>query len=934
MRDTTAEEVTARLRATGSTDPDVLFAAKTELGGPFVHRAMAAFILAAVGLAATLAPGLAVVGIPLALAGGWYWHRSARNLETIEAAHRQFTQRTDHTIGGPMNEQVLKMITEHRPKPIGPSPALANNWFWKFVPVDPLVFSVPIHDGSVGQVARQVYHRLLSRIVADTAHGMQLALIAAAWVLTIVLGERLGFRGGAHVLLGLAAFGGFLFFAVPVLMRIACSSASTAEALGIVQRTFFRDVPANAPVDLRDDLQHGWLTVDGRPLSAEVSAEDARTTEAAKRTLWWILTAVAIGWAVSYIFTGSSAPAAAAGPTGPDFSADGMPQSGPFGSPLSMLGIGGFFGFLKYFGSFVVLAILLIKIFRDKRPLLMRAHELAVAEAAEGTAYVAAGGQPWGTIPEAARRRQIAEATADTSPTVDLGQTTGIFAARGDYFGPNPGLPFRLSLRDLQMHMLVLGGTGSGKTSGVLRPLARQLSAHEGVGLVVMDGKGALPGELSELPGMRVIDPGQPGIDISLVSGVEPAVIVDTIRDVLAPGAGGENQFWINSAAGALRRGAVIAQAAGGGWWSLFHSAQIVSSKQDRDQLIQALVPKAEEDPLLREAFAYFRLEWDTMDEKTRSNILAEIRSWLSTITATPELLRWAKTPAGKDTVDLLAPLTGGRIGILIPEYRYGVAGSVVSALLKARLFSGLKSRADRDWSGTTETPVAFIIDEAQEVATTQDAQMLPIGRSLGLAMIAATQGLEGIMAKLGPAVASKWLSIFGSVVALGGRSAATDAFVAQRAGESWQLTPGVVIGNTVRGALSMEAISGPIAAARTQPHMAMTVGRGGLALMPSSIAQAATALSKGADLAPAPPPQLALGSRPLFPPGEIASLAAVPDTAIVLGTRGRVARRDVVILKPEYPARKAQVARPRVVAASVGGPREVAAMAASAHTV
>lgn len=829
-----------------------------------------------------------------------------------------------------MNEAVMKTITEHGPKPIGPNPAAINNWFWKFVPVDPLVFSVPCHDGSTVQIARQVYHRLLSRMVAESAFGMQLGLIAAAWILTLVLGQRFAFRGGAQFghLLGLAAFGAFLFVAVPILMRIACSTALSDEALAIISRTFYRDVPANAPADLRDEIQQGWLTVDGRPLSSEVSAEDGRTTEATKRSIWWVLTAIAIGWAVSYLFTGSTASASASGPFGPDSNPDAMAAANPFNA-IPGLGFG--FGFIKYFGSFVVLLILLIKLFRDRRPLLMRAHELTVAEGAEGAAYVAAGGQAWGVIPEAARRRQIAEATADKSPTVELGQTTGVFAARGDFFGPNAGLPFRLSLRDLQMHMLVLGGTGSGKTSGVLRPVARQLSANQGIGLVIMDGKGALPSELGDLPGMRVIDPGQPGTDISLVSGVEPAVIVDTIREILAPGAGGPDQFWINSAAGALRRGAVIAQAAGGAWWSLYHSAQVVSHKEDRDKLMQALVPKAEEDPLLREAFAYFRMEWDTMDEKTRSNILAQLRSWLSTITATPELLRWAKTPAGKDTVDLLSPLTGGRLGILIPEYRYGVAGSVVTALLKARLYSGLKARADHDWSGTTETPVAFIVDEAQEIATTQDAQMLPIGRSLGLAMIAATQGIEGIVAKLGPAIASQWLSIFGSVVALGGRSGATDGFVAQRAGESWQLTPGQVTGNTVRGSLSMDAMSGPIAAARTQPHMAMTVGKGGLAAVPSSIASAATALSKGGGGGPTAPPQLFLGSRPLFPPGEIASLAAVPDTAIVLATRGRVARRDVVVLQPEYAVRrKTQSDRPRIVAAP-GAPREAVAMAANA---
>jgi hypothetical protein len=811
-----------------------------------------------------------------------------------------------------MSESILKEITAVGPKPIVVDGTVVNHWFWKFVPVDPLVFSVPVHDGSIVQIARQVYHRMLGRMVAENAHGMQAGVISVAWLVTIFMGEKLAFRGGGRfgILLGFAAFGAFLFFAVPILMRLACPSSASDEAQSIVKRAFLRELPPNTPADLRDELQNGWLTIDGRPLSSEISAEDGRTTEATKRSVWWIVTAFAVGWAVSYLFT--TAVPAAAGP-GPDFDPStggfgGAPgvSASPFGFATDLL------GFTKYGGSWMVLLILLIKLMRDRRPLMNRAMELAAAEGVEGSAFVAAGGQAWGAIPETARKRQILEATRDKSATVDIGEATGVFAGRGDVFAPSAGLPFRLSLRDLQMHALVFGGTGSGKTSGILRPLARQLSEHEEIGLVIMDGKGALPSELADLPGMKLVDPARGGVEISLVSGVEPSVIIDTVREILAPAGAGQDMFWVNSAAGALRRGAVIAQAAGGAWWSLYHSAQVVSNKQDRDQLIEALIPKAEEDPLLREAFTYFRFEWDPMEEKTRSNILAVIRSWLSTITATPELLRWAKTPAGKDSIDILAPLTGGRIGLLIPEYRYGVAGSVVTALIKARLYSGLKSRADRDWGGTMETPVAFIVDEAQEVATSQDAQMLPIGRSLGLAMIAATQGIEGINAKLGEATALKWLSIFGSVIALSGRSPATDELISQRAGQAWQLTPSDVEGNTVRGSLAMEAMSGPVAVSRTQPHMAQMFAKGSWFSAPGRLAQAMAVVRGGG---PVPmkdqsPIRMMLGPRPLVVGGEIASIAAVPDTAVVLATRGRVPRRDVVRLHPEYPGSNGESAR------------------------
>ena len=43
------------------------------------------------------------------------------------------------------------------------------------------------------------------------------------------------------------------------------------------------------------------------------------------------------------------------------------------------------------------------------------------------------------------------------------------------------------------------------------------------------------------------------------------------------------------------------------------------------------------------------------------------------------------------------------------------------------------------------------------------------------------------------------------------------------------------------------------------------------------------------------------LGVSPLLDPGEASALLAEPDTALVVATRGRVIRRDVVVLAPAY---------------------------------
>jgi hypothetical protein len=144
--------------------------------------------------------------------------------------------------------------------------------------------------------------------------------------------------------------------------------------------------------------------------------------------------------------------------------------------------------------------------------------------------------------------------------------------------------------------------------------------------------------------------------------------------------------------------------------------------------------------------------------------------------------------------VDVTGALKGTRIGILAPAHRYGEAGPVVMALLKARIFAAIRDRADKGMA-KGETPVVLLMDEAQEVTTKQDALILGIARSLNLAIVASTQTVEGIEARLGQAEAAQFLTLFGSVIALQNRSAMTTRVVAARLGASFRPTLDAVPG-------------------------------------------------------------------------------------------------------------------------------------------
>jgi hypothetical protein len=81
----TTETVIGSLRATGSTDPVVLAAAKDELLSAVKRLRVVALVLIALGAGASLSIVGALAGIPSLAAGAWAWWRTEQNIQTVEA---------------------------------------------------------------------------------------------------------------------------------------------------------------------------------------------------------------------------------------------------------------------------------------------------------------------------------------------------------------------------------------------------------------------------------------------------------------------------------------------------------------------------------------------------------------------------------------------------------------------------------------------------------------------------------------------------------------------------------------------------------------------------------------------------------------------------------------------------------------------------------
>ena len=90
LADTSAQQIAGVLKATGSTDPDVLFAAKEEYGSTFATQRFQGMGLLITGALASITIIMAIIGVPVAVFGWWLWRKGKRNIALIEAAYAQY----------------------------------------------------------------------------------------------------------------------------------------------------------------------------------------------------------------------------------------------------------------------------------------------------------------------------------------------------------------------------------------------------------------------------------------------------------------------------------------------------------------------------------------------------------------------------------------------------------------------------------------------------------------------------------------------------------------------------------------------------------------------------------------------------------------------------------------------------------------------------
>jgi len=350
-------------------------------------------------------------------------------------------------------------------------------------------------------------------------------------------------------------------------------------------------------------------------------------------------------------------------------------------------------------------------------------------------------------VSDAPTAKPSAATPAQTSGGLALriGTTTGLLAERGHLTGGAAGQTIFLRPADAGKNALVLGGTGSGKTSCVVNPLTDQLFGS-GAGVLVFDVKAE--GDALALAKRRgrsvdVIGYGAGQVGLNLIEGMAINSVVAVFRDLFEM-LGESGGFWVNSACLRLKCALTVLHAIPnhydlGSLYSYFYDPEATET------MLSELQFSVKTASVRRQRAVEYARHWethvyDTLDERIKSAIVATLAQVLTDFSIDPDL-RDAFCSGGGQQADLQRLLDGHAFVLSVPYAEKGDTARTVMHLVKRRYANMMQNRRlHPDWNQTR--PIAFVCDEYQYVAAASDSSFLDKSRSSGAIFIAAAQSI------------------------------------------------------------------------------------------------------------------------------------------------------------------------------------------------
>ena len=375
-----------------------------------------------------------------------------------------------------------------------------------------------------------------------------------------------------------------------------------------------------------------------------------------------------------------------------------------------------------------------------------------------------------------------------------------------------PGLVLELGPEDLTRHLLALGSTGSGKTTGLMNPVLRQViqwRAHDPankIGLLVLDPKqdeteqkvAAYAAEAGRSADVAVLS-NSGDCYFDLLGGFRRLHHVDEFTRRLLSGTrdmGNQNAYWTESRYGIINACLTVLLASSSG--ITFDSAIAFLREwicnQNSTKVRQAL------------AFAEKLLAQATLKPTTRRRLelaLAEAANWKSLDGRTRELhksalnnaLRPLLSPAARDLFDATrrrrfdpAEVLRGRILVAsVNAICHPQLAAVLFKTLKREFFEAVLSRVAARPEG--DRLCGLMLDELPLSAMPEDIDALGLIRSKGGFVVACSQGLNALDEVLGWRRRKALMTNFNSVVFFNSREDETDEFAMLALGSHEQAT-------------------------------------------------------------------------------------------------------------------------------------------------
>lgn len=314
--------------------------------------------------------------------------------------------------------------------------------------------------------------------------------------------------------------------------------------------------------------------------------------------------------------------------------------------------------------------------------------------------------------------------------------------------------PVSLSLEDFCRHTLILGSSGSGKTTRAFNPILLDALAKFEAGGLVLAAKPEGVREAVEIcrRAKREFVLVQPGTDvgIDLFTG-NPDVDSMYLRDLFGR-SGPEMKPWIDAGVARMKNAFVMLNTAGPQYYTFDNLAKYLFDESYANDLriysltkLRQVREDSAEAWTIRESVDYEDKRFRHFPEQTKASISFACAQLLDPLRDFYIVKTFAK-PRRFISID---EVFNGLVIILhVPRIRYERAAQAIYTLAKRRFFSAVENRRS-DPAVDQDRLVIFGADEYQLCISETDVTSLGIVRSSHCAVLAATQGLSSLLSVL-----------------------------------------------------------------------------------------------------------------------------------------------------------------------------------------